>query len=418
MTYEYFRLLFIENLVFNLLVTFITITIVLLIYKKHIYSLFDPLLFFLILSSAGYSVVFVLFFSGNIDFYYVLHFLLTQAFFILGFLFFKPVNLKKIKPANNLCYLRITMRVKIIYYISAVLYIGINLFLYIVRGIPLFMTSKLDAMADGFGFVFSISLTVSLIILSILSYKFILGFKFNVFDYIIFLSYIIISLLSGARTIFIESIFVLFYVAYFISIKLANPKIMKRFNKIGIKLFLVTLVSLFTLLFFISDENPIMTIIFRIIMTGDVFMMAYVDNNIEILEGNFLNLILPYKLAGLLNLEHVLVVGRQLMTIVYLEDINSGPNNRHNILGYISFGYYGSLIFSLLLGMLVGFFRNKLIKIVKINLESLLVFILILSNVFILEMDLGLAIFKYISIFIIFTLIYSLSFIITYTKRS
>jgi len=210
MTYEHFAQLFLENFDFNLFIVFLTMTTVLLVYKKNIYSLFDPLLFFLIFSSAGYSVVFILFFSGYIKLFYVVHFLLTQVFLIFGFLLFKPVNLKKIRNAEHFFYLRISKRVKVIYFLSSFFYLIAHLLLYTIKGIPLFMSSRLDATTGGFGFILSISSTTSVIILTYLSYKYLLGFKFKIFDYLISFSFIIFSILSGSKSVFISAIFILF----------------------------------------------------------------------------------------------------------------------------------------------------------------------------------------------------------------
>jgi len=163
--------------------------------------------------------------------------------------------------------------------------------------------------------------------------------------------------------------------------------------------------------------NPITTIIFRIIMTGDIFMMAYVDNNIELLKGNFLTLTLPYKLVDILDLEHVKSIGFQLITNIYNIEANYGPNARHNVFGYVSFGYIGSMFFSFFIGMTTSFIRNKLIKSIKINLESMIIFIFIVSNVFSIETDFQYAIFIYISEVIVFLGIYIASYILTSQRR-
>ncbi|WP_156875233.1 O-antigen polymerase [Thermodesulfovibrio thiophilus] len=417
MPYEHFALLFLENFGFNLFIVFLTMTSVLLVYKKNIYSLFDPLLFFLIFSSAGYSVVFILFFSGDIKLYYVVHFLLTQAFLIFGFLLFKPVNLKKIRKPEHFFYLRISKRVKVIYLLSSFFYLISHLLLYTFKGIPLFMPSRLDATVGGFGFIASISSTTSVIILSYLSYKFLLGFKFKIFDYLIFFLFIIFSILSGSKSVFISAIFVGFYVAYFISVKLSIPTIMQKFNKASFKIFLLAFITLIILTILLTDEHPLIRIVFRIIMTGDIYMMSYVDDNINLIEGNFFNLVLPYRLVDILGLEHVRVIGNQLVEIVYGIEQNTGPNARHNVLGYVAFGYFGAIIFSFLLGTLIGFLRNKLIKLVKGNLESLIFFVLILSNVFSLEADLSYAVFSYISELIVFSLIYTVSSVLVENKK-
>ena len=416
MSYEVFYLLFIDNFWFNLCIVFVTIMIYLLIFKKNIYSIFDPLFFYILLSSAGNSVVFILFLSGDIPHYYLYQFLLTEASFILGFFCFKPINLKKIHTANNFLSLRITKRIKLLYFISAVLYILSHLVIYIFKGIPLFMPSRLEAYIGGYGFMFSIQTTTQVVVLSILSYKLLLKLRYKLLDYIMIFLFVVFSILSGSRAVFLNIVFILFYVAYFLSIKMSYPQIMKKLNRISVKFFILAVFTTSVVLWFVKHENPFLTIAWRVIMTGDVYMMAYVNNNIEMIEGDFLTLVLPYKVVNMLGLDHVKNLGNQLIEIIYQAGLNIGPNARHNILGYVSFGYWGSLIFSFFIGILVGFLRNKLIKLLKLNLESLTIFVLILSPALSLPTDFAYGFFKYISELIVFIIIYTLSVIFSLEK--
>jgi len=417
MSYEAFYLIFIDNFWFNLCIVFVTIMIYLLIFKKNIYSIFDPLFFYILLSSAGNSVVFILFLSGDIPHYYLYQFLLTEASFILGFFCFKPINLKKKRhTANNFLGLRITKRIKLLYFISAVLYILSHLVIYIFKGIPLFMPSRLESYTGGYGFMLSIQKTTEVIVLSILSYKLLLKLRYKLLDYIMIFLLVVFSILSGSKAVFLNIVFILFYVAYFLSIKMSYPQIMKKFNRISVKFFILAVFTTSVVLWFVKHENPFFAIAWRVIMNGDVYMMAYVNNNIEMIEGDFLTLVLPYKVVNMLGLDPVKNLGMQLVEIIYQADVYAGPNARHNILGYVSFGYWGSLIFSFFIGILVGFLRNKLIKLLKLNLESLTIFVLILSPVLLLPTDFAYGLYIYISELIVFTIIYTLSIIFSYEK--
>jgi len=415
MSYENFFFLFINNFWFNLCVVFATIIFYLLIFKKNIYSIFDPLFFYIFFSSAGKSVVFILFLSGYITSYYLYQFLLTEVFFILGFLVFKPISFKKMHNANIFFSLRITKRIKILYFISGVLYILSNLVIYILKGIPLFMTSRLNATTGGYGFALSISVTTGIIVLSILCYKLLLKFRYRLFDYVMFFLFLVFSILSGSKAVFLGIIFILFYVVYFLSVKMSYPQIIKKFNRISAKFAILASITSIVILF-MKHLNPFLTIGWRILMGGDAFMMSYVNNNIEMIKGNFLTLSLPFRIVDILNLHYVKPIGEQLTNIIYGTDINAGPNALYNILGYVSFGYWGSLIFSFFIGILVGFLRNKLIKLLKLNLESLIIFVLILYPALSLPADFNFGLFQYISELIVFIIIYSLSVIFSYEK--
>lgn len=409
MPYEYFSELFFGDLFFNIILVAATMLVVFFIYRRHIYSIFDPLLYFLFFSSAGYSVVFILYFSGLISQYYLVHFLITQFSLIAGFLLFSPLKLDRAVSVGQPMAFSMTLRVRTLYIVSSFLYLVSHAFLYSIKGIPLFMASRLDATTGGFGIVLSIMMVSSVVVIIVLAYKFLIGVKFSVLDWAMVLFYIVFSILNGSKSVFIDSAFVIFYVAYFLTFKMKDYIFIKKFNGISYKIIFLAAVALFLILL-IKGENPINHVIFRIIMTGDIYMMSYVDNNIQFLEGSFLSLTLPYKLVNLFNLEFFPVIGKQLLSIVYGVDINAGPNARHNIFGFVSFGYIGSVVFSFFIGLVMGFLRNRLIKLMKSNVESLIIFVLVVNNAFSLESDFNFAFFKFISLGFALVIIYALSF--------
>ena len=53
-------------------------------------------------------------------------------------------------------------------------------------------------------------------------------------------------------------------------------------------------------------------------------------------------------------------LGFQLYRAVYGFDAFVGPNPRHNVFGVVYFGTFGAIVYSLMLGMIVGFIRNRL----------------------------------------------------------
>lgn len=420
MAYENFYFLFYKDLLFNISVLFFTIIIFLLIFKKYFYSLLDPFLIFMIFSSSGYALVFILFFYNQINYYYFIHFILTQLALTIGFLSFKPVNIVNInkKQKTNIKYMNISKNSKIVYFTSIIIYIFLNIFLYIKKGIPLFMESRLNATTDGYGLIASFINTTSIITLSVLSYKYLIKYKYNIIDYIFIFCYLIFTIFSGSKSLFLDSIFIFFYVTFYCSIKLDYLNYMDRFNKLSVKIFFIAFITLiFLLLLSHKDEIPLITIFNRVIMTGDVYMMAYVNNNIDKITGNFFNLSLPYKLIEVFKIDHEESIGSQLIKLVYgIESIN-GPNARHNIFGYVSFGYYGSIVFSFLIGLLIGFIRNKFIKYFKINIKSMILYVMILYNVLRIELDFNYAVFSYISIMFVYIVIFVISDLLTISLK-
>lgn len=57
----------------------------------------------------------------------------------------------------------------------------------------------------------------------------------------------------------------------------------------------------------------------------------------------------------------VLNIGYQAELLYHPDSALGGPNSRHNIVGYLYFGLYGSMIFSCIIGYFIGMLRNTFI---------------------------------------------------------
>lgn len=423
MTYEDFLFnVLLPNIWICLFFVILSISATLLIYKNYILSIFDPLFFNSILSGAAYSVVFILYYFGYIEPSYLYHFLISQLAYFVGFLCFRPIKFND-SPFSNLGDLNITIltpRIKVLYILSGIIYVLANVFLYYYRGIPLFMPSRLEA-TKNIGFIASINTTCSTIIAAILVYKLIVRSKFSLFDKIIFIFFIVVSVLSGSKAVFLGIIFIAFYVALYLNRKL---NIFISIRKINKKLFILfILILLFSAsVILIRGENPISVILFRILMTGDIYMMAYVNENLSIIQGNFISAVLPHKIREIIGVEYAPPIGMQLYDFLYNADIIAGPNARHNVFGLVYLGPIFSIFFSFFLGLIASFIRNKSIYIFRRNMEGMILYILLVMQAFSFETDFPLTVFNYFSYFITFTPIYFISYVvssvITYISQS
>ena len=102
------------------------------IFRKTYLSFLDPLIFNLLYSVFGFSVVIFLYATENIAARYLYSYLLTQAAFFLGLFAFKPLNRSVIlaiyKQSN--VFGEEVLLVKLLFFISASIYVIIQLLSY------------------------------------------------------------------------------------------------------------------------------------------------------------------------------------------------------------------------------------------------------------------------------------------------
>ena len=127
----------------------------------------------------------------------------------------------------------------------------------------------------------------------------------------------------------------------------------------------------------------IQTLYVRFASSGDTYFMAYPEHVVDMIssKGGFLavfgNLLAPFRIVHYEDMPESL--GFQIHRIIFGYDDFTGPNARHNVFGLVYFGQIGSMLFSLLLGMSVGFIRNSLSTFVRVGsaAEPLYVFLAI-----------------------------------------
>lgn len=94
--YDFF-LLYTQNIEAAIFFLLISLLSVWLIMRKHVYSIYDPMFFFLILAASGYSVVYFLYYLGMLSSYYFFMFLLTQWVFFVGWKLNRPIRVTEYK---------------------------------------------------------------------------------------------------------------------------------------------------------------------------------------------------------------------------------------------------------------------------------------------------------------------------------
>lgn len=381
---------FIEILFLNipeyLMIVLITSIIYCLLFHKHIFSLFDPMLFVNIVSSIfATSTVVFLYKQKRIQNIYFVNYFITLIIFWTIFYFFG----KKIDNEHSIKFKYKTKRIvdshsqQIIidnsfftyYVVFAIMNIFIQLFFYAMTGIPLFMNSRLEVTMKGGALIAILSRIKPLFeTTSIFMNFYILTYSHGtkrLFGKFYFGCIFLFYFLSGSRSVFFSLIFEYAVFVYFT----------QKSNRFGIKFFtnikifyLMIIALLFTLIIFsIQGKGNIFdaftSLFVRFTAYGDAYVYGYVNDNLLKVEkinilyfifGDFLD---TFRLSiG----KRALGYGFALNNIVYnITNSVSGPNSRFNLVTYSYFGFEGSLIAAFIFGSIFTFSRNKLIAAVQ-----------------------------------------------------
>jgi len=354
------------------------------VFKKHIYSVFDPLVYFIIITE-GFCITDVLFmkYFGLINQKYFWSYLLTEAGFLVGLLQFKPVAPAPVDHKS----VSIPLTLKLLYRVSLICYIILNLFVYFVRGIPLFMDSRLETYTIGGGWglvtrIMDIALVINIYyLLDILRLR-----KWQMSEWLAILSVIIIQILSGAKSAVLTVVFIVFLHAFFNGTWNQKKSPSKGLLK---KMFAVSVVGfLFIAVIQRSDKEvagrqiPVIAqVALRFVNNGDSLIYAYPDQFIEHLDSSnpvgavfreyfgFLRIASPNQLP-----QHL---GVQIARAFIGPNAETQTNAKHNLFGYVYFGFFGAILYSYTIGTLLGFCRVRLLRELPRNFQSGLIYIMI-----------------------------------------
>lgn len=334
--------------------------------KAQVNNIFDPLFLVFIGSTFSTAVIFFLYATKSIGFYYFSQYCITQAAFLFPFIKFSNITYKKstfhifiIKDEKQLMYCTIL--------ILTLLDVLLQLYVYKVTGIPLFKESRLETFYGGSGFgIIARIITITRFFSIYYSFYFLFDYKLHIRKYIItylFLT-IIFCVLSGSKSS------ILIYLHIFFCYCLVNKK---KFPSISTKKVLTIGLGLCTIVIFslYLKSNNLTTSIFsfleRFIFYGDIYWQAYSYDTIKSINfnGNIFTALFSDFLGSfrIMPWKHLPdSIGYTLSQYHNTSDLIMGANARHNVLGLIYCGYIGSIIFSFILGCTLSWARNILIN--------------------------------------------------------
>lgn len=422
-----FDLHLISNLEIEILYIFISAIVVFIFLRKHIYSIFDPLFFGMVMGICAYSTVLYLYHFNLISNYYFYSFVLTQILFFVGFVLNKPIT--KNDFLNND---RIVVNVGVspaffIYIFSSILFIITQLIVYYVSGIPLLLESRLEVFSggSGYGFLNRIIYVTSIISVCFATYRILIvknKIINHLYDYSIIFFSLLVAVLSGSKAGILLIIFVMFIILLFSKKLIYNSDAIKKFNKISIIFIIISFpIAFFTLYVQSGFENIteiLISLALRFIHSGDIFFMSLPGNTLEYLNTNDNGFMALFRsILGALRLvewdELPTNLGLQVFWFHYNTDLISGPNARHNIFGLFYFGFFGSLVFSFLVGFIFGFVRNNLYRKLNPSESNMILYTLLVMSISYIEQDpSGQALDYLFSVFLIYGPIYIVSVIL------
>ncbi|MBK0384095.1 oligosaccharide repeat unit polymerase [Pedobacter sp. SD-b] len=397
-----FGLLLADNIALFLKIFAASLIIYTIIFKRLYISVLDPIVFTLLFSVFGFTVVWFLYFTKQILTFYLISYLLTQIAFFIGLFSFKSLSKTSLLSKTKIIKLKNeTLFLNLLFIISSTLYILLCISTYFLVGVPLFMDSHVDIYSNsgGLGFLgrfIDVLKPTSIFLLIILLFDSLKLNLFTLYKFFFLICIIIFSVLSGSKSEFIK-----IGLIFFCFLILNANKYHSYFNKLRkyeIGLFITAFLIIISVIMVqgntkdtVSLNDSLFSLYFRMVSSGDTYFFAYPNGAIESINGNKPFLMLFGDFFGALrfipreSLPEPL--GITLFNLYLKADYAAGPNPRHNVLGYVYFGFYGSIVFSFCIGFLLSFFRNKLFFTLRKNISGQLIFVLVYLNLVVLETD-------------------------------
>ncbi|TSJ36397.1 oligosaccharide repeat unit polymerase [Mucilaginibacter corticis] len=397
-----FGLLLYEHLPLYLLILAGALLLYYFIFKTTYLSLLDPLIFNLLYSVFGFSVVIFLYATQSMDIKYLYSYLLTQLAFFGGLFCFAPLNTRQLVDldSGNAVFEEEGMFVKILFFITSGSYVLIQLLSYKLVGIPLFMESRTGAYADSGGLgilgrIIDVLRPVVIFLLIYLLFKKSNSLKLNFYLAGFGLFLLTSLILSGSKSLFMNIGFVLFI--YLILNAGKHSGSFFNLRKYERYLIICGLLLAFLTIFIQSqqnnpgEQNSLGIFLYRLVASGDTYYFSYPSHNIETIDGSKGFLALFGDIFSVLRIvpreNQPGVLGVQLFQLYSDSDLITGPNARHNVFGYVYYGFYGSIVFSFLIGWSLSFARNKLLFVLKRNIIGQLAFLFLYLNLTFIETD-------------------------------
>ncbi|UFP95971.1 hypothetical protein [Gloeobacter morelensis] len=332
-----------------------------LLVRRHIFSIFDPMFYFVLSQSIGVAVTIYTWNALNFRADYLLLFLLNTACLIAGIVVFKPRAPRPI-PID-----RVYLQVLAFLFLGAL--VSINGYVALTSGLAIFSDDPQSKKALFFesGLVRRFSVVISTVgVFPVLLLLFSERLPWQRFLYSGMLSvYVLAGLLSGSK----GGILTLIFKVFFVSLLVKTPRGFKNLTATAIAaagvaglLFVLSLTSL------ARGEATITDLLLtRMVAEGDVYYYAFGLDLIPALEqrfGNFLTYITNDLTSFLRLTEHSYNIGGYIFYLLFGIYSGFGPNSHNQVEGIVFFKQF-SWLYSFGVGLLIGFVRYYALRYIK-----------------------------------------------------
>jgi hypothetical protein len=428
--YEFYRILIDHQ---ELYITLLLASIILhyLIFRKILITLFDPYILPVVFSVFSVTTVIFLYITGNIANYPFTSFVFSQIAFWAGLLSFSPLK-RSIKqkladessldPVNENPDKRQNV---LVFYISTFILLITQLVIYKMKGIPLFMASRLEMFADSQGSGVLGRIVDVTAVCSLYSFFSIIRFDYlrvselpkYFFCGLIFVTFI----LSGSKSSFLILVYTFWTYIIFAILKNDNYKLpLNRLRSHMKSIVIISVVLVVGVIYIQAKNNPnnaLFLFALRFVHSADVYWYAYPDSVYKSIPGDHPFEALFGDFLGMLRIARwdtfPEAIGITLKNIHHPSKILEGPNARHNVFGLIYFGLVGGAIFSFFLGWILSLVRNVLPFILKRNIVGGIVFAYLTIKLSSFESDPTLAVMSLDNFFFIFPIIIFLMLLVS-----
>jgi oligosaccharide repeat unit polymerase len=349
------------------------------LFRKYVYSIFDPMLLVVISFCFGTADVLFMHILGTVSSYYFWSYNLTQLLFLIGFLAVRPIRIKALEQKESWResdQARIT--ISVLYYFVSITFLVAQLTSFFYFGIGLLQESRLMlySEAGGGGILGRIIPVTSTMTIFLLLDRFFSNCRRNIvvkgYDIFIFLMILVSLFATGSKSSLLTIVYSVFFYCFFFCRFRDFSGTVQKLRKFQARFFVVACLGALGIIFIellgaleSSRINPLLALGLRFIQSGDIFMAAYPEdalasmewsNPLAVVFSDFLGLlrIIPYE-------ELPKPLGLQLYRFSIETDLIKGPNPVHNVFGLFYLGYFGSLIYSFIIGVITSVVRNKLI---------------------------------------------------------
>ena len=396
-----------EERVINFGIWYIIFVIILLfLYRKYLYSIFDPAIFIVLMMASCLAL------SMDSDFFW--YCLLACASFYIGVFINGRIKRNTTSPIEFKDFILLEIFTIGIFF----LYLLANLFLYKDANIPLFSDdptkSKIEVFGAGSGwirriFFFSNFISIGFILMCLLTKS-----KIKRYIYFSFLiSFMALSILLGSKSGFLSIFYILWLFYTQTNLWGVNNIALRKFIKQKIKYVFVISILIFVIIVYRENiENPSffwVSLGFRLMEFGDVVLYYKLPSVSDAFTKYNINDFIKNEFNGILGLLRIVEYQKPLGFLMAQEynigldtEVITGPNTVFLVRGHIFFGKIGGILYSFLAGWLFSYLRLKILnyKIKNIFIYSFSIFIFFNLDGFLREFSQTLSVFFD---FIIFT---------------